>query len=186
MTTDISCSRVTGRLSHFIDGQLPPDERRAVQQHLKSCSACRSTFRTTLRLGQRVRAVPTRLLPEGAAARANLEARRRRQDSLAGLRDGQSQRELQVSRPRAIAAAAALLVLGLWAGWSIAVVGGDDTVSALRPGAGSPTAPTVAKEEKDPGALRPMRPGRRVEDGVPPVLDEDPLKIDAVPANRDR
>lgn len=186
MTNTTSCSRVTTRLSHFVDGQLPPDERRVLQQHLKSCPGCRSSFRGTLRLGQRVRAVPTRLIPEGAAARANLEARRRRQDSLAGLRDGQSQREFQVSRPRAAAAAAALVVLGLWAGWSIAVAGGDDAAASMRAGAELPGTAPVAKGETGPGALRPMRPGRRIEDVVPPVLDEEPLKIDAVPANRDR
>ena len=49
------CSRIVSLLSDYIDGRLPEDVRRDLEQHLSGCSECTSfvgTFRSTVALLQ--------------------------------------------------------------------------------------------------------------------------------------
>ena len=53
MSTD--CPRLVALLSDYIDGRLPEDVRRDLEQHLSGCSECTSfvgTFRSTVALLQ--------------------------------------------------------------------------------------------------------------------------------------
>jgi anti-sigma factor (TIGR02949 family) len=53
MSTD--CPRLVALLSDYIDGRLPEDVRRDLEQHLSGCSECTSfvgTFRSTVSLLQ--------------------------------------------------------------------------------------------------------------------------------------
>ena len=46
-----NCSRLVALLSDYIDGRLPADVRRDLEQHLGGCSECNTfvgTFRTTV------------------------------------------------------------------------------------------------------------------------------------------
>ena len=36
----LRCSEVLERLSDYVDGELQPAERRAVEEHLRGCDAC--------------------------------------------------------------------------------------------------------------------------------------------------
>lgn len=188
------CSEVSTRMSDFVDGRSSPDERRGLQEHLRACPDCRRSFEITLRLRQRVRAVPTRLMPEGAAQRASEEAARRRLDSLASLSDGEAAATSGISRIRASWAAAALLLLGLWAGWSVAIVANGDPEEAGRrsqqTGSGTVLVPSdpaaVTEAPKPPGSLRPFHPERRPESIPRARSDDAPLRIHAVPASDGR
>ena len=49
------CSRILSLLSDYVDGRLPPDVRRDLEQHLNGCSECTSfvgSFRSTVTLLQ--------------------------------------------------------------------------------------------------------------------------------------
>jgi anti-sigma factor RsiW len=52
------CPRLVSLLSDYIDGRLPADVRRDLEQHLNGCSDCTSfvgTFRSTIALLQSLR-----------------------------------------------------------------------------------------------------------------------------------
>jgi anti-sigma factor RsiW len=49
------CSRIVALLSDYVDGRLPDDIRRDLEQHLNGCSECSSfvgSFRSTVALLQ--------------------------------------------------------------------------------------------------------------------------------------
>jgi anti-sigma factor RsiW len=49
------CSRIVSLLSDYVDGRLPADVRRDLEQHLSGCSDCTTfvgTFRSTVTLLQ--------------------------------------------------------------------------------------------------------------------------------------
>ena len=49
------CSRIVSLLSDYVDGRLPADVRRDLEQHLNGCSDCTTfvgTFRSTVTLLQ--------------------------------------------------------------------------------------------------------------------------------------
>ena len=49
------CSRIVSLLSDYVDGRLPADVRRDLEQHLSGCSDCTTfvgTFRSTVALLQ--------------------------------------------------------------------------------------------------------------------------------------
>jgi anti-sigma factor RsiW len=65
--TDVH-SRLTERFSAYLEGELPPDEKAAVEQHLGTCIQCRTNlqqFRETIdKLSQLKKKAPRSFLPE--------------------------------------------------------------------------------------------------------------------------
>jgi anti-sigma factor RsiW len=65
--TDVH-SRLTERLSAYVEGELPPDEKTAVEQHLATCIQCRTNlqrFRETIdKLAQLKKKAPQSFLPD--------------------------------------------------------------------------------------------------------------------------
>jgi len=57
MTTDA----FTGRLSEYLDDELPPGERSSVEAHVAGCDACRATLEELRRVVGRARALDDRL-----------------------------------------------------------------------------------------------------------------------------
>ncbi len=51
----ISCGEVRDRLSPYIDGRLPEQDRRLVQAHLESCNACRDEMEALIALDRDLR-----------------------------------------------------------------------------------------------------------------------------------
>jgi len=48
-----SCREVVSLLADYVDEELPPDEKRSIDLHLKTCSDCRNymnTYRDTVRV----------------------------------------------------------------------------------------------------------------------------------------
>ncbi|HCJ10475.1 MAG TPA: hypothetical protein DHW14_04860 [Clostridiales bacterium] len=134
----MSCRRAGSLLSAYLDGELDPRTRLSLTEHLDSCAACRSELEALRATAALVRDLPREELPEGfhsallrkvgAAAAAVSRGAVRPGRSLtgsptafwegliAGLR----------GRPfRVVAAAAAVVVLVLWAGSFAFYLGAD-------------------------------------------------------------
>ncbi|HTQ08762.1 MAG TPA: anti-sigma factor [Fimbriimonadaceae bacterium] len=59
------CDEARILLSAYQDGELPPERREAIEQHLKACPACAATLGRSLRLGDAIRAhAPSYRAPE--------------------------------------------------------------------------------------------------------------------------
>jgi anti-sigma factor RsiW len=69
----LSCEQVLERLSDYLDGELGPSERAAVEEHLRGCDAC---ARFGGEVADTLRMLRERLLSDGSAG--TLEAIRRR------------------------------------------------------------------------------------------------------------
>jgi hypothetical protein len=108
------------RLSDYLDGELPPAERSALETHLAACAECAETLAGLRRVVARARALedrpPTADLWPGVAAR--IGARR-------------APRRISFSMPQLIAAGIAVVAVSSAAGW------------VLHPGAG-PQPPSVS------------------------------------------
>ena len=67
MATDVH-TRLTERMSAYVEGELPTEEKAAVEQHLATCTQCRTNlqrFRETIgNLSQLKRKAPTSFLPD--------------------------------------------------------------------------------------------------------------------------
>ena len=73
----------TGRLSEYLDGEITPDERDAIERHLAGCHACAATLEELRRVVERARSLPPRApaadlwggIAERIDARAAIDAR---------------------------------------------------------------------------------------------------------------
>jgi anti-sigma factor RsiW len=67
MPTDVH-TRLSERMSAYVDGELPPDEKSAVEQHLAACIQCRTNlqrFRETIgTLSKLKKKAPESFLPD--------------------------------------------------------------------------------------------------------------------------
>ncbi len=125
----------TDRLSEYLDGELSPGERGALEAHLGGCEECTATLEGLRRVTARARALGDRppardLWPAVAASLVEPKELRFR-----------SPRRLSVPMP-ALAAAVAFLVIGGSMVWLLrspgGITGGPPTPVAVNP---APTAP---------------------------------------------
>jgi anti-sigma factor RsiW len=67
MATDVH-TRLSERMSAYVDGELPAEEKAAVEQHLATCTQCRTNlqrFRETIgKLSQLKKKAPQSFLPD--------------------------------------------------------------------------------------------------------------------------
>jgi predicted anti-sigma-YlaC factor YlaD len=67
MATDVH-SRLTERMSAYLEGELPSEEKAAVEQHLATCAQCRTNFdqfrETVGSLSKLKRKAPRSFLPD--------------------------------------------------------------------------------------------------------------------------
>lgn len=82
------CSKVQENLSAYLDDELPPEQREAIQAHLAVCPACRQELARLTRLWEALAALPSEPPPEGLveqvlARLAGRKAPRRRSLALA-------------------------------------------------------------------------------------------------------
>lgn len=139
------------RLSEFLDGDLPAEEARRLEEHLESCASCRRTLEELRGVVVRARALEDRPPPRDLWPAIEAGLRRGAAGSgspdvveLATRRRGRGARfdRVALSVPELVAAAVVLLVVGGGATWAAA--------PALRDG-------TRAEVEN-----RPEHPGRAV------------------------
>jgi anti-sigma factor RsiW len=54
---ELACIELTDMLSAYLDGEVSPEQRRRIDEHLKGCAGCRAAveqFRTVIRLSGRL------------------------------------------------------------------------------------------------------------------------------------
>lgn len=73
----MNCEVSIERLSPYLDGEAPPDERRAVEEHLAACSGCRRRTESLRALKHAVARLPAREVPPDSV-RARIESLRLR------------------------------------------------------------------------------------------------------------
>lgn len=81
----MTCTELDARIDAYLDGDLPPGEHAAVENHLATCSACAALHTDLVALRERARAAPRAVPPPPAvweavsrAARSPLPAPRSR------------------------------------------------------------------------------------------------------------
>ena len=111
----------TGRLSEYLDGELTPDERDAIERHLAGCDACAATLEELRRVVERARSLPPRApaadlwggIAERIDARAAIDAR------VVPLR-ARAPRRFSFTLPQLAAASVLLAVLSGGVAWRLA------------------------------------------------------------------
>ncbi|HVH67536.1 MAG TPA: zf-HC2 domain-containing protein [Gemmatimonadales bacterium] len=132
--------RWTDRLSEYLDGELAPNERIALEAHFSECGACRQTLDELRRVVARAQALddrpPTTDLWPGIARQVGVGA-------VVSLGARRAQRRLSFTVPQLAAAAVAVALLsGGGAAW---LLGRRGTVAAApSTTAGGSPAPSVA------------------------------------------
>ena len=129
----------TDRLSEYLDDELPPDERVALEAHLRQCAACGAVLADLKRIVTRARGLEDRL-PErdlwpGIAARIGLDTGERPVVDLDAVR---VRRRVSFSLPQLIAAGIGLVALSGGTAWVLHPPA--RTVVAVRE---APAAPVV-------------------------------------------
>jgi len=132
-----SCVRIRRQLSAYLDGELSPKRRTAVERHLVQCGACHAALESLRRLERSLQAIKVPPVEPDLAWRIVAEARKRRnaqgEPSVIPLHRGSSASRAWVFR----GAAAAVLVFGLAVGSYMGWTGGRSSSQAV-------TARTVA------------------------------------------
>lgn len=140
----------TDRLSEYLDGELPPTERTALEDHLRHCVACGAALADLKRIVRRARALddraPERDLWPGIATRIGVPAGA--PDGATGIRlAGRTPRRWAFSLPQLAAAGIALMVLSGGAAWLLhpttatLVLAPQPTPSVAMPVAAGPARP---------------------------------------------
>ena len=108
----------TDRLSEYLDDELPPDERSALEEHLRHCAACGAVLADLKRIVTRARGLedrpPERDLWPGIAARIGAGSGETQAIDLAPAR---GRRRWSFSLPQLIAAGIALMAASGGAAW---------------------------------------------------------------------
>jgi len=71
------CKRTLFRLSAYLDKELPSRQRHEVEEHLRTCRACREQLERVRQVGGFLDTLDVPPLPDGFAARVLAEARKR-------------------------------------------------------------------------------------------------------------
>jgi anti-sigma factor RsiW len=69
----MSCDPHVDRLSEYLDGSLPPDDRAGLEDHLRRCEACRTLAADLRRIRDAAANLPERTPPDRVWARIALE-----------------------------------------------------------------------------------------------------------------
>ncbi|MBI1968089.1 MAG: zf-HC2 domain-containing protein [Gemmatimonadetes bacterium] len=137
----------TDRLSAYLDGELPPGERVALDAHLAGCAACRATVDELRRVMTRAQTLedrpPAADLWPGIAARIGLATGHAGQ--VVSLAERRARRRLVFSIPQAIAAGVALMLVSGGSAWLLLRPRGPATPVAVAPQAPAPGPVTTVR-----------------------------------------
>ena len=154
----------TDRLSEYMDDELPPEERAAVEAHLRHCVACGAVLADLKRVVVRAQGLEDRppaqdLWPAIAARIGASPAAADRDEALAI--DGTRRRRWSFSLPELAAAGIALMALSGGAAWLLRPVVGT-TVVASSPAAEPVVTPGLTPAVAPSGSFRVgLTPSRR-------------------------
>jgi hypothetical protein len=133
----------TNQLSDYLDGELPADERDAVEAHLKSCASCAAVLNDLKRVVTRASTVtshpPQADLWAGIAGRIERDAAARVVPFAA-----REARRVAFTLPQLAAAAALLIVLSGGIAWTVAERLRSETSLPV----GTPSAASVARPSR--------------------------------------
>ncbi|NLW49422.1 MAG: hypothetical protein GXY85_01080 [Candidatus Brocadiaceae bacterium] len=125
----MNCERTRELLNAYLDGELSPERRAKVDEHLRACGACTDVRSQWLRLNRAIGSLPGAKVPDGFA-------RRVRQAAEAGraLRVGRMGRRVRLfgdalTRIAAVFMAVAGVAVGMAMGWTSAAANGHATAS---------------------------------------------------------
>jgi anti-sigma factor RsiW len=139
---DTTMHEWTDRLSEYLDDELPPAERSALERHLAECAECAAVLADLQAVVARAAALPVR--PPARDLWPAIDAEIRPAGAVPGTSRRRTWRERRFSftLPQLAAAAVAAVVIGGAALWSLAASGG-------------PAAPRqpVAAMEQDPSSV---------------------------------
>ncbi len=150
----------TDRLSEYLDDELPPDERAAVEAHLRHCVACGAVLADLKRIVLRAQAVedrpPSRDLWPAIAARIGA-APATAEDTGVVRVDSRRRRRWSFSLPELAAAGIALMAVSGGAAWllhpgasSAVVASGPNTAPVVTPGLTPAMAPSGSFRSDSP------------------------------------
>jgi anti-sigma factor RsiW len=126
----VHCERVRERLSAYLDGELPPEGLRGVEDHLRTCLDCRRAHSRLIRLGALLAEVDLPV-PAGFAERV-LAAAQKPSAQPATTRPVRVFRRLATQAAGAALVAASLLI-GVFLGRNLASVSTPSQVSPPTP-----------------------------------------------------
>jgi hypothetical protein len=143
----------TDRLSEYLDDELPPEERAAVEAHLRHCVACGAVLADLKRIVVRARALedrpPARDLWPAIAARIGATPATGDRGDVVALDAPRRRRRWSFSLPELAAAGIALMALSGGAAWllhpvtsTVAVASGPAAEPRVTPGLTPALAPS--------------------------------------------
>jgi hypothetical protein len=143
----------TDRLSEYLDDELPPDERAAVEAHLRHCVACGAALAELKRVLVRAQGLedrpPARDLWPAIAARIGASAATSDRGDVVALDATRRRRRWSFSLPELAAAGVALMALSGGAAWllhpvasTVAVAPGPTAEPRVTPGLTPALAPS--------------------------------------------
>jgi hypothetical protein len=166
----------TDRLSEYLDDELPPDERAAVEAHLRHCVACGAVLADLKRIVGRARNLedrpPAHDLWPGIAARIGASPATPDRAGVTAI-DGPRRRRWSFSLPELAAAGIALMALSGGAAWLLHP-GPATTVIARSP---------VAEPIATPGLTPALAPSGSFRIGLTPSRRAAGLSYDAAVAD---
>jgi anti-sigma factor RsiW len=140
----------TDRLSEYLDDELPPEERAALETHLRQCTACGAILADLKRIVTRARGLEDRLpdrdLWPGIAARIGVGSGEVPAIDLGAER---ARRRWSFSLPQLIAAGIGLMALSGGSAWLLHPTGGA-AVTARSVVAPAPSPAVIAVGTSDP------------------------------------
>jgi hypothetical protein len=136
----------TDRLSEYLDDELPPADRAALEAHLLHCVACGAVLADLKRIVARARSLedrgPERDLWPGIAARIGVSLTPGEPGEITRLDTARRRRRWSFSLPELAAAGIALMALSGGAAWLLHPGGTPPAAVATRPTAAPALSPT--------------------------------------------
>ena len=147
----------TDRLSEYLDDELPPDERAAVEAHLRHCVACGAVLADLKRIVVRAQGLedrlPARDLWPAIAARIGTSPATADRAEVVAIDAGRRRRRWSFSLPELAAAGIALMALSGGAAWLLHP-GLSTAVVANGPGAEPVVTPAITPAMAPSGSFR--------------------------------
>ena len=78
MSMNWNCKKVVSHLHAYVDGEIPREFMRGIEDHLRKCQACRGQLERLYQVGEMLDSLTAAPLPRGFAARVMAEAQRKR------------------------------------------------------------------------------------------------------------
>lgn len=72
-----NCKKIVSHLHAYVDGEIPRESVRGIEDHLRKCPVCRGQLERMYQVGEMLDSLAVAPLPQGFAARVMAEAQRK-------------------------------------------------------------------------------------------------------------